>query len=254
MAVGSFSGSMGPAPEATFQGSAPGPPGAPSESPARIFTVGHSSHEPQVFLGLLARYGIRDVVDVRSIPSSGRFPHFKKQRLEELLLREGITYRHCPELGNKVDGIAKLLQRPEGELALRQLAESAWRAGAAAEAPGGSPLTAGATAYMCAEALWRDCHRQVIAHQLAERFGIYTFHILPSPSDGVEVHPRDYRLPERYGLCSCIVPASASGDPAEVGEAPDVAEALTSARGSGTVAPGFCGANAPRARRWGKKS
>jgi len=89
---------------------------APAESSAspmpvpRIFTIGHSNHEVETFFRLLSTYRITDLVDVRSIPSSGRFPHFKKRSLEDQCSRRGISYRHCPALGNKVGGIASLLK------------------------------------------------------------------------------------------------------------------------------------------------
>merc|ERR1719473_2588592 len=96
----------------------------------RIYSVGHSNHEAESFFKLLARYGVREIVDVRSIPSSGRFPHFKKRNLEKLCAARGVSYRHCPQLGNKgVDGgIAKLLRQPECEAALAVLAAAAMRA------------------------------------------------------------------------------------------------------------------------------
>eukprot|EP00929_Paragymnodinium_shiwhaense_P008367 TRINITY_DN112319_c0_g1_i1.p1 TRINITY_DN112319_c0_g1~~TRINITY_DN112319_c0_g1_i1.p1 ORF type:complete len:294 (-),score=35.99 TRINITY_DN112319_c0_g1_i1:310-1131(-) len=157
---------------------------------ARIFTVGHSNHDAQPFLKLLKTHNIKAVMDVRSIPSSGRYPHFKKRPLEDLLRKNGITYRHCPELGNKVDGIAKLLRRPEGQASLKELAEAAYEAGKDARLP--------ATAYMCAEADWRDCHRQVVAQKLLEDYNIATRHILRD--GGIELHPADHILPDHYGI------------------------------------------------------
>ena len=44
---------------------------------ARLFTVGHSNHEPEAFLALLRRYGVMAVADVRSSPYS-RLPHFSR--------------------------------------------------------------------------------------------------------------------------------------------------------------------------------
>jgi len=174
----------------------PGP--AVNSFAPRIFTVGHSNHEVKPFFALLARYGVRALVDVRSIPSSGRFPHFKRRSLETLSRQHGVSYRHCPELGNKLDGgIAHLLRQPEGQAALAELEAAATRAapGPAWEA-GHAPE--GATAYMCAEADWRDCHRQVIAQQLLFTYNVRTTHIL---RDGnTEEHPVDYATPPHYGM------------------------------------------------------
>merc|ERR1719409_1289883 len=90
--------------------------------PARLlYTVGHTNHTAESFFELLRRYRIFDLVDVRSIPSSGRFPHFKKRELDRACRERGISYMHCPELGNKVGGICNLLQKPEGQERLLDL-------------------------------------------------------------------------------------------------------------------------------------
>ena len=63
----------------------------------RVLTVGHSNHPPEAFLRLLSKFNVKavedfqspaqstaqstalqELVDVRSIPSSGKFPHFKR--------------------------------------------------------------------------------------------------------------------------------------------------------------------------------
>jgi hypothetical protein len=163
----------------------------------RIYSFGHSNHTADKFFELMARYGIRAIVDVRSIPSSGRFPQFKKRSLETLSRGHGISYRHCPELGNKVGGIAHLLCQPEGEAAMMQLVQAARDAAPGPAWADGRP-PGGATAYMCAEADWRDCHRQVIAQQLLAVFSITTIHILRNGS--TESHPSDHVLPPVYGV------------------------------------------------------
>eukprot|EP00928_Gymnodinium_smaydae_P008738 TRINITY_DN13203_c0_g1_i1.p1 TRINITY_DN13203_c0_g1~~TRINITY_DN13203_c0_g1_i1.p1 ORF type:complete len:259 (-),score=48.49 TRINITY_DN13203_c0_g1_i1:278-1012(-) len=240
---------------------APSTSTATAEQHGRIFTVGHSNHDAQVFFALLARHGIRELVDVRSIPSSGRFPQYKKRALETQCARHGVSYRHCPELGNKVDGIGQLLRRPEGKRALEELAASAQRAAAAAAAPGCSPLSAAATAYMCAEADWRDCHRQVIAQELLERFAVATMHI--HPKGHVEIHPRDHVLPLHYGVQSLMLDAvdscNSEGDDAEKNLGGAVQQAILvpatpTAEVSESVTKAQADAPVTRPRRWGKKS
>lgn len=160
----------------------------------RIFTVGHSDHETRAFFDLLRRHCIRHLIDVRSIPSSGRFPQFKKRSLQNACASGGVSYRHCPELGNKATdgkyggGIVHLLQQPEGQVALRELAIAA------------RDESRGATAYFCAEAEWRDCHRQVVAQRLLTEYGIVTTHILKSGL--TELHPSSHVLPSAYGALS----------------------------------------------------
>jgi len=165
---------------------------------ARLFSIGHSNHDPEPFFALLARHRIAALVDVRSIPSSQRFPHFKERALTAQCRRRGVSYRHCPELGNKVGGIARLLAQPEGQAELEKLAAAV------------RPAPEAATAYMCAETDWRDCHRQVIAQRLLEDFGITSLHIMRDGS--LEPHPIAHVLPSHYGVLAAVrrPPASKS--------------------------------------------
>lgn len=57
-----------------------------------IYTVGHSNHTPDTFLGLLRLHGINAIADVRSSPYS-RFAHqFNKPELAALLAKSQIAY------------------------------------------------------------------------------------------------------------------------------------------------------------------
>src|SRR6266480_3351541 len=60
-----------------------------------IFTIGHSTHEPDAFLGLLRGAGIELLVDVR------RFPWFNGPELRRSLGKAGIEYRHAEALGGR---------------------------------------------------------------------------------------------------------------------------------------------------------
>jgi uncharacterized protein (DUF488 family) len=67
-----------------------------------LFTIGHSNHAIEHFLGLLERHDIRAVADVRSRPYSRFVPHFAKERLEHSLADAGIGYLFLgQELGGK---------------------------------------------------------------------------------------------------------------------------------------------------------
>lgn len=181
----------------------------------RIYTVGHSNHQIEAFLKLISTHRIQELVDVRSIPSSGRFPQFKKRNLEQVCARRRVAYRHCPALGNKgVDGgIGALLKLPEGSAAIEELVAAARKA-----TPCG-----GATAFMCAEADWRDCHRQVIAQQLLHQHGIVTTHI--GRDGSLEPHPTGHVLPTHYGIAAssscvdeCCAPRSEAGYAGDQGD------------------------------------
>lgn len=132
-----------------------------------IFTVGHSTHPIEEFLRILEAHGIKQLVDVRTIPRSRRNPQFNSETLAASLKTAGITYLHMPGLGGlrrarpdsrntgwrnaSFRGYADHMQTPEFQRDLETLMERA------SKAP---------TAIMCAEAVpWR-CHRSLIADAL----------------------------------------------------------------------------------------
>ena len=67
-----------------------------------IYTVGHSIHEWETFLGLLTRHGIDVVVDARSAPVSRRAAFANKRTMPALLEQEGMSYVYLGDaLGGK---------------------------------------------------------------------------------------------------------------------------------------------------------
>lgn len=143
-----------------------------------VWTVGHSSRPLEVFLGLLERYGIRTVADVRRFPGSRRQPHYAQAALPRPLATAGIEYHWLPALGGRrkprrdspntawrnasFRGYADYIGTPAFEGGLQELLSLAAR---------------GPTAMMCAEAVWWRCHRALIADVLCAR-GLKVFHIL----------------------------------------------------------------------------
>jgi uncharacterized protein (DUF488 family) len=135
-----------------------------------VYTLGHSTRSAEELVSVLERYGIRRLVDVRTLPGSRKVPQFNKEALEPLLAGAGIDYVHLKELGGlrkprpdsenagwrneSFRGYADYMRTPEFERALERLVALA----------GEEP-----TAIMCAEALpWR-CHRSLIADALTVR-------------------------------------------------------------------------------------
>jgi uncharacterized protein (DUF488 family) len=135
-----------------------------------IFTIGHSTHQINEFVELLEAHGVKEIVDVRSIPMSGYNPQFNSDVLKESLRRVHIKYKHLKKLGGlrhtKKDSInlgwrnisfrgfadyMGSLEFEEGLEALQKIAH------------------ARETAIMCAEAVpWR-CHRSLIADALIKK-------------------------------------------------------------------------------------
>jgi uncharacterized protein (DUF488 family) len=143
-----------------------------------IYTIGHASHTAGQFLALLEAHGIQQVADVRSAPRSRRNPQFTRETLDEFLAGHDVVYRHFPALGGRrsprADSTNTAWQHPgfRGYADYMQLK---------AFGDGLDDLLRfarhGRTTVMCAEALWWECHRQVLSDALIVR-GVPTLHIL----------------------------------------------------------------------------
>ena len=60
----------------------------------RVFTIGHSTHDIDDFIGLLKKHKVNCLIDVRSQPYSRIAPQFNKDGLNSLLKRHDILYAH----------------------------------------------------------------------------------------------------------------------------------------------------------------
>jgi uncharacterized protein (DUF488 family) len=136
----------------------------------RVYTVGHSNRSLEDFLALLAGHGIRTLADIRRFRSSRRFPWFGEEALARALQERGIDYVALSELGGRrrprpgslntvweVEGFrayADYMETPEFRAGIDRLLDLAARA---------------PTACMCAEALWWQCHRMLVADHLKAR-------------------------------------------------------------------------------------
>jgi len=135
-----------------------------------IFTIGHSTHPINEFVNLLQAHGVKEIIDVRSIPKSRHNPQFNVDTLKDSLKRVLIKYKHIKRLGGlrhtKIDsinlgwrnisfrGFADYMGSSEFEEGLEALIKIA---------------SARNTAIMCAEAVpWR-CHRSLIADALIKK-------------------------------------------------------------------------------------
>jgi len=135
-----------------------------------VFTVGHSTRPIEELIELLQSNGVRQLIDIRTIPKSRRNPQFDTETLAASLRDAGIEYGHLKALGGlrhpgkdsinlgwrnaSFRGYADYMQTPEFEAAIDRAI------GFGAERP---------TALMCAEAVpWR-CHRSLVADALLAR-------------------------------------------------------------------------------------
>lgn len=144
-----------------------------------LFSVGHSNQPLDDFLAILKAHDIAALADVRAFPASRRWPHFNREALEASLAENGIRYLWIPELGGRrkppkgaesrhkawtVDAFRHYADYAETDEFTRGLSKLLDLA------------ATGPTAFMCAEALYWQCHRRLIADHLLVR-GHQVLHI-----------------------------------------------------------------------------
>jgi uncharacterized protein (DUF488 family) len=138
-----------------------------------LFTIGHSTHSLEDFLGLLKRHGITTIVDVRSQPYS-RIDYFCKDALTAVLKAARIEYvflgrelgarrdeRACYEGGQAIyERVADLPAFREGLVRLDRCAQEQ------------------VAAVLCAEKEPLDCHRTILVCRHLRGRGLRIRHIL----------------------------------------------------------------------------
>jgi uncharacterized protein (DUF488 family) len=144
------------------------------------YTIGHSTHTAEAFVALLRAHGVTRLADVRRIPASRRHPQFTQAALQAFLEGHGIVYRHFPALGGlrkpRPDSINTGWQHPGFRGYADYMSTSSFMEGL----DDFQNFSAGIrTALMCAEAVWWQCHRRLLADALLVR-GVPVLHILPS--------------------------------------------------------------------------
>jgi uncharacterized protein (DUF488 family) len=148
------------------------------EEKPSLWTIGHSTHAVEDFVGALISFSIQTVVDVRSYPGSRRYPQFNKENLRAELAHASIEYLHFPELGGRrrakpdstnfawrnemFRGYADYMETTDFNEGIARLMEVAGEH---------------RTAIMCAEAVWWRCHRSLISDYLKAK-GIEVTHIM----------------------------------------------------------------------------
>lgn len=146
-----------------------------------LYTVGHSTHPIERFLELLGEHRIALLADIRSFPSSRRWPQFNQEALAEALGRAGVEYRWLKRLGGRRH--SKRSDSPHFAwtvAAFRSYAdytESAEFEAGLEELIGLAAATR--TAIMCSEGLWWRCHRRIVSDQMVLR-GWSVEHIMPA--------------------------------------------------------------------------
>ena len=143
-----------------------------------LYTVGHSNHPIEKFIGLLTAHDIGAVADVRSRPFSRRNPQFNKDRLAAHLAEHGIAYVFLGrELGARSEDPACY---QDGKVQYPRLAATAsFKSGIDRVLVGAEEYR---VALMCAEKEPLDCHRTLLVSRALEQAGVSIAHILADGS------------------------------------------------------------------------
>jgi uncharacterized protein (DUF488 family) len=147
------------------------------DSENTIWTIGHSTHSYERFLGMLRQVGITAVADVRTVPHSRHFPHFNRDNLKNELKADGIAYSFLgSELGGRprgsqfyCDGVAdyeRMANAPEFVRGLDRVIEGSRKF---------------RVALMCSEHDPLDCHRCLLVGRALSQRKLFVEHIY---SDG----------------------------------------------------------------------
>jgi uncharacterized protein (DUF488 family) len=145
-----------------------------------LLTIGHSTHPIETFIGLLSAYQIALLIDVRSYPSSRRWPQFNQAELQRSLEGVGIAYGWTKTLGGRrsskrTDSPHDAWEHPAFR-AYADYTETAEFAGGLAELM--QAALEARTVIMCSEGLWWRCHRRIISDHLTVR-GWGVTHVMP---------------------------------------------------------------------------
>lgn len=138
-----------------------------------IFTIGHSSHPIERFIGLLRQHSVTAVADVRSAPFSRYNPQFNKDSLQQSLKEAGIAYIFLgKELGARTNDRSCY---EDGRVQYGRLARTDLFLG------GIERVRKGAERYrialMCAEKEPLECHRTLLVARALAREGERVAHI-----------------------------------------------------------------------------
>jgi uncharacterized protein (DUF488 family) len=164
-----------------------------------VFTIGHSTHRQEVFIGLVRQHGITGLCDVRSKPYSRVNPQFNREELEGALLAEGIEYRFLgKELGARSDDTACY---EGGKVRYDRLARTElFKQGLKRVRSGAKQGLR--IALMCAEREPLECHRTILVARYLVTLGLNVQHIhadgrLESHEDALNRLAEQLRLPEQ---------------------------------------------------------
>ena len=139
-----------------------------------LYTIGHSNHAEETFIGLLRQHSIEILADVRSQPYSKYTPHFNQSNLQAILPREHVQYLF---MGDQLGG------RPAGDEFYDVRGHVLYHRVADADffLKGLTRLEQGVTSFrvaiMCSEENPLVCHRHRLVARVLHKRGVPIQHI-----------------------------------------------------------------------------
>src|SRR5262245_26611597 len=143
-----------------------------------VFSMGFSNRSWEATIEILKTYGVQQLVDIRTLPGSKHTPQFNQEHLQRALPQSGIAYIHMRNLGGLrkplkasintgwrnegFRGYADYMQTAEFRTAVDRLIEL---------------IKEKTTVFVCTEAVFWRCHRQLVSDALAVR-GFRVGHIM----------------------------------------------------------------------------
>ncbi|MGH8478969.1 MAG: DUF488 family protein [Gammaproteobacteria bacterium] len=170
-----------------------------------LFTIGHSNHEIEAFIGLLRRHGVSALGDVRSHPYSRFVAQYSREPLQAALAQAGVSYVFLgKELGARSEDPACyrqgkvqydcLARQPRFAAGIRRVMEGMQRY---------------SIALMCAEKDPLECHRSLLVARKLCDAGVEIAHI---HADG---SLENHRTLETRLLAVCKLPEGDMFNPRE---------------------------------------
>lgn len=162
-----------------------------------FYTVGHSTHDIDKFIRLIAQHGITALCDVRSSPYSRMNPQFNRESIKQTLREHGIAYVFLgKELGARSNDPSCYVS---GKVQYDRLAKTALFTSGLERVR--DSMKTQTVALMCAEKDPLACHRTILVTRSLCAQGFPAQHILEDGS--VESHEqalsrllRQLKLPE----------------------------------------------------------
>lgn len=140
-----------------------------------VYTVGHSTYSPDLFLNLLQRHDVNCVIDVRSVPYSRYVMQYNRESIQAYLKRNQVLYLYLgKELGARPSDTT--LYAAEGYLDFGKASQSGlFQSGIKRVLAG---LQKGyRIALMCTEKDPIDCHRAILIGKELQNNSCSVIHI-----------------------------------------------------------------------------